>query len=263
MGSRPKTLIVHSFADLAASAKPSSGTKAKSVGEDLHPKAEAQPTPTDAAKAQRLAVRSWLAATWPTAFTWPFRPLAIGAHRAIHAARPESISAKSVYPALYSHTSTLSYLRAVANGERRINLDGTDAGEIDEDEKSAARARIKTYGTPAFGKGRNSKKVEIGMASLTARTLKVMIILDPAQIATVRVSEGARVQLKIAVADRTVTAEVAGKSIKKAQAAIAEAGVDGVAIIIQGKLITGDVIAEAGLTVQVKLAKAEAALTKV
>jgi predicted O-methyltransferase YrrM len=55
-----------------------------------------------------------------------------------------------------------------------------------------------------------------------------------------------------------VTADVAAKSLRKAQAAIREAGVDGVAVILQGALAAGDEITEAGLSAQPKAPKAVA-----
>ena len=44
------------------------------------------------------------------------------------------------------------------------------------------------------------------------------------------------------------------KSLRKVAATIAEHGVDGVAVIMQGKLGAGDVIIEAGLSAQVNAA---------
>jgi hypothetical protein len=65
----------------------------------------------------------------------------------------------------------------------------------------------------------------------------------------------ARTVLNIRLPDRSVSADLASKSIRKAQAAIDEHGADGVACIIQGKLVAGDRIAEAGLVAQVKAPK--------
>jgi hypothetical protein len=65
----------------------------------------------------------------------------------------------------------------------------------------------------------------------------------------------ARVVLKIRVADRTISADIASKSLRKARAAIAEHGTDGVALILQGKLTSGDVLIEAGLVAQPKVPK--------
>jgi ribosomal protein S3 len=49
-----------------------------------------------------------------------------------------------------------------------------------------------------------------------------------------------------------VSADINAKSVRKAAATIGEHGPDGVAVIIQGKLV-GDTIAEAGIVAQPKV----------
>ena len=88
---------------------------------------------------------------------------------------------------------------------------------------------------------------------LTARALKCVLVLDPTAIAAFRLPTGdVRTILSITVAGRTVTADIASKSIRKAAATIAEHGVDGVAFVLQGKLQADDTLTEAGLAVQLK-----------
>jgi hypothetical protein len=65
----------------------------------------------------------------------------------------------------------------------------------------------------------------------------------------------------IRLPDRRVTADLDAKSVRRALAAISEHGPNGVALIIQGKLV-GDTITEAGMFSQPKArpqAAAEAA----
>lgn len=63
-------------------------------------------------------------------------------------------------------------------------------------------------------------------------------------------------ELNIRTADgRTVSADVAAKAVRKAQAVIAEHGTDGVAALLQGKLGRGDVLLEAGRVAQAKVPK--------
>ncbi len=62
--------------------------------------------------------------------------------------------------------------------------------------------------------------------------------------------------MRIQVDGRTVTADIAAKSLRKAKAMIAEHGADNVATIVQGKLAAGDVVLEAGFVAQVKVPKA-------
>jgi hypothetical protein len=61
--------------------------------------------------------------------------------------------------------------------------------------------------------------------------------------------------LRIRLPGRTLTADIAAKSLRKAQTAIRDAGADNIVLVLQGHLIAGDVIAEAGLAAQPKTAK--------
>jgi predicted O-methyltransferase YrrM len=58
------------------------------------------------------------------------------------------------------------------------------------------------------------------------------------------------VTLRIRVDGRTVTADVAAKALRKAKATIAQAGADGVAVLVQGRLAIDNALLEAGLVVQ-------------
>ena len=97
---------------------------------------------------------------------------------------------------------------------------------------------------------------------LNARALKCTIVLDPAEVAQLVAPDGKpRTVIAIRLPDRRVSADLNAKSVRKAVAAISEHGPDGVAVIIQGKLV-GDTIAEAGIVAQPKVrpqAAAEAA----
>jgi hypothetical protein len=94
------------------------------------------------------------------------------------------------------------------------------------------------------------------VAHLTARSLKVTIVLDPAEVALLAVPDGQpRCVLRTAVAGRIVTADIAARSLRKAQATIHEHGPAGVAVILQGKLVVGDQLAEAALAAQAKAPK--------
>lgn len=94
------------------------------------------------------------------------------------------------------------------------------------------------------------------MPRLNARALKCTVVLDPSEIVAIDAGVVPRVTLNISVQDLgTVTTDVAAKSVRKAQSLIAEHGVDGVAVIIQGKLISNNRISEAGLVAQVRTPK--------
>src|SRR3954454_22706964 len=94
------------------------------------------------------------------------------------------------------------------------------------------------------------------MPNLTARSLKATLVIEPTQLAELVVRDGVpRVELRIEVDGRTVTADIAAKSARKALAAIREHGADGVMVILQGKLGQGDALLEAGLVLQPKVPK--------
>ena len=61
-----------------------------------------------------------------------------------------------------------------------------------------------------------------------------------------------RVVIEIRLPDRRVSVDVAAKSVRKAVAAISEHGPDGVAVIVQGKLV-GDTLTGAGIVAQPKV----------
>ena len=94
---------------------------------------------------------------------------------------------------------------------------------------------------------------------LTARSLKLTAVLDPTVVAGIPAPNGQpRVPVAIVCGGRVIRAELNAKSLRKVQAVIAEHGADGVAVVLQGKLLAGDAIAEAGITAQIKTPKPEA-----
>ncbi len=91
---------------------------------------------------------------------------------------------------------------------------------------------------------------------LTASKLKVTVVLNAIELCAIPAPDGKpRSVLHITLPGRTVTADIATKSLRKAQTTIRETGADGVAVILQGHLV-GDAIAEAGLVAQIKTPKA-------
>jgi predicted transcriptional regulator len=102
---------------------------------------------------------------------------------------------------------------------------------------------------------RQTREKQVKDNTLTARNLKCTLVLDPAGIAALADPPTTRVPLRIRVADgdRVVTADIAAKALRKAKATIAQGG--DVAVILQGKLMGGDVMTEAGLIAQPKAAK--------
>jgi len=92
--------------------------------------------------------------------------------------------------------------------------------------------------------------------SLTAKAIKATLVLDPAAVLLLAVPEGqSKITVRIAVGGRTVTADLNAKSLRRCIGAIKEAGADGVAVVLQGRLDPGDVLVEAGIVAQPKLPK--------
>jgi hypothetical protein len=95
-------------------------------------------------------------------------------------------------------------------------------------------------------------------STLTARTVKVTIPLDPAAVFGLAVKDGqARVKFTVVHDAGVLRADVSAKSVRKVQAAIVANGVENVVVLLQGKLGHGEVL-ECGLTAQVKAPAAPA-----
>ena len=91
---------------------------------------------------------------------------------------------------------------------------------------------------------------------LAATSLKVSTTIAPAELLAVPAPEGKpRLTLRVRLPDRTVTADIAAKSLRRAQTAIREAGGDNIVLLLQGRLGAGDVLTEAGLLALPKAAK--------
>jgi hypothetical protein len=91
---------------------------------------------------------------------------------------------------------------------------------------------------------------------VSASKLKVTAILNVAELLAVSVQDGKpRVVLRVKFPDRELTVDLAAKSVRKAQATIRESGADSVVLLPQGTLAAGDVLAEAGLSAQIKAPK--------
>ncbi len=95
-------------------------------------------------------------------------PLAIGIYKQVFAQLPD-VSKKSLRLAMRSHTISTRYLKEMEKGTVRLNLDGTPAGEVtDENRQHAAeqlRERFKSRPSSARGcrcrsQGRGASSVE-------------------------------------------------------------------------------------------------------
>jgi ProP effector len=100
---------------------------------------------------RRNTVLQILIDTYPVFGT--HRPLAIGIHKTLKARQPE-LADGALRLALRLHTTATKYLKAVANGSQRFDLDGNPAGEITAEQKAQALAAIKER----FRKGAERKR---------------------------------------------------------------------------------------------------------
>ena len=88
---------------------------------------------------QTREILALLRARWPAVFSAPV-PLAVGIEREIREGlREERVPSARLGRALHYWTHGPRYLAAVAAGQRRRHLDGTDAGEPDEAQRDHAR----------------------------------------------------------------------------------------------------------------------------
>ena len=86
----------------------------------------------------------WLRASYPDLFGGEAKPLALGAGAAIAKARPEGVSHKGIQRAIRRWTNRQAYRRALAaEGSRRFNLDGSDAGLVSDEHRELAQQRVK------------------------------------------------------------------------------------------------------------------------
>lgn len=97
-----------------------------------------------------------------------------------------------------------------------------------------------------------------GVATVTARNIKITLVLNTAEAATALqpfATTDKRIPMTVMVEGRRLKADFAPKAVRKVLGAIQEHGLDGIAILIQGKLGSGDHVLEAGLMAQPKQQK--------
>lgn len=90
-----------------------------------------------------IALESRLVDLYPAIFTRAtVVPLAIGIHKQIRAEHPE-IPADVLSHFMAFWTRRIPYLKALkANGAVRLNLDGSEAGDVSAEDQAFARSRI-------------------------------------------------------------------------------------------------------------------------
>jgi sRNA-binding protein len=140
--------------------------------------AETTTRPSGALATKRPTVRHspwapWVEATiadwrerWPAVFTRPV-PLAVGISGHIKAAlRAEGniFDSKTLGMSIHCWTQQSAYLRAMARGEIRRNLDGTEAGVPDDEARQNARKLLDERATRQEERARQKQERKRAMA---------------------------------------------------------------------------------------------------
>ena len=97
-------------------------------------------TATETKSSRRNALLETLSATYPV-----FRdcqPLALGIHKTVKEKMPE-LEAAPLRVAMRIHTASTRYLKALAIGAQRFDLDGNPAGEITAEQRDVASEALK------------------------------------------------------------------------------------------------------------------------
>jgi hypothetical protein len=120
-----------------------------------------------------------------------------------------------------------------------------------------ANAEIRPEPPPPIERPPREPKGRAPRLELTAKAIKLTLVVDGAAFADFRAPNGPdRVRFRLQAGTRRLAGELNPKTVRKVIATIAEHGPEAVAVVIQGKLGDGDVVEEAGITVQVKGSKA-------
>jgi sRNA-binding protein len=98
---------------------------------------------TKLAKERLKATTAWMQETWQVAFQSPIRPLAVGAGVDIRAHPSSDFSDDERNAALRVWTGRSAYQTAIIQRRRRVNLDGTDASPVSDDERRHSFERVK------------------------------------------------------------------------------------------------------------------------
>jgi len=99
-------------------------------------------------------------------------PLAIGIDKQLFAALPE-LSRKSVRLAMRSHTMTTRYLKEMEKATQRLNLDGTPAGDVTDENRQHASELLKER----FKKQAEQRKANEAAAKAEAMKQKKLLEL--------------------------------------------------------------------------------------
>lgn len=96
---------------------------------------------------------TWLCASYPAAFCEPVKPLKLRILEDLSKVRPEGTSKLTLRRALHWWTNSSAYLKTLAGGGQRHDLDGQPVGAISEKHQRHARECLGRRKRQAKGKG--------------------------------------------------------------------------------------------------------------
>jgi hypothetical protein len=86
---------------------------------------------------------------------------------------------------------------------------------------------------------------------LSAKSIKVVLAIDPQQLLGVSVTNGvAQVPFVVAVAGRHIKGKLNAKTLRRAVAVVTASGGEDVGVMIQGRLVVGEQLEDAGISAQ-------------
>jgi hypothetical protein len=147
--------------------------------------------------------------------------------------------------------------RAEVIARRRAQTNPAAARDYAEGEAHRANAETRPAPPPPSPERPPRAHGRAATLELSAKAIKLTLVVDPSAVAGFVVSGGDRVRFRVQAGARKLTGELNPKTVRKVIATIAEHGAEAVAVVLQGKLGDGDVVEEAGITVQVKNPKPE------
>lgn len=78
------------------------------------------------------------------------KPLSMGVHRELAAARPDNVSMKTMRLFLHRHTHSIAYLKAVAmSGAQRYGLDGVPVEPVTQEHQMNAKRALAGQRAPS------------------------------------------------------------------------------------------------------------------
>jgi sRNA-binding protein len=144
------------------------------------PSATIEPAPTPAPTAEKTRSQQAsellvvLRERWPLTFCEPRRPFAVGIDKEIRGLLGGETSKRTLRLVMHQWTRHPDYLAALARGEPRINLDGSEAGVPTEDERLHGAQRLEELqqvfrNTLETYKARQAERFRLGLEAYEAR----------------------------------------------------------------------------------------------